>query len=278
MTTPVDSGSETVKGWIDEGVGVIHFNRPDRSNALDPEMYDAVPRLIELYEANDEVGCLLLSAEGRAFCAGGDVQAGVERSRRIAAGEEEPDDSEANKDGSLLAHQARMVHLFRYSPKISLAAINGPAVGAGVGIALSTDLRIAGNAGALVTGWGNLAFSGDFGGTWFLSQMLGHSRALELLLSGEKVTAERGLELGLFNRVVHDGELPGAALAWAKQIAKGPSLAYSRMKANVLDAQRMTLTEALPGESKRMRDSGQSQEHRDAVRAWLRAAKAKRQG
>ena len=276
MTTPVESGSETVLGWIDEGVGVIHLNRADRSNALDPEMYDAIPRLIEAYEADDEVGCILVTAAGRAFCAGGDVQAGVERSRRIAAGEEQPDDSAASHDGSLLAHQARMVVMLHHSPKVSLAAINGPAVGAGVGIALSTDLRIAGNAGALVTGWGKLAFSGDFGGTWFLTTMLGHARALELLVSGERISADRALELGLFNRVVHDHELDIKALEWAKKIAEGPTRTHALMKQNVLDAATKTLSEALPGESRRMRESGQSEEHRDAVRAWLKAAKAKR--
>ena len=276
MTTPVDSGSETVKGWIDDGVGVIHFNRPERSNALDVEMYDAVPHLIEAYEANDEVGCILLSAEGKAFCAGGDVQAGVERSRRIAAGEEVPDESEENTSGRLLAHQARMVTMFHNSDKISIAALNGPAVGAGVGIALSTDLRIAGASGAIVTGWGKLAFSGDFGGTWFLSTKLGHSKALEVLLSGDKITADQALELGLVNRVVADDALTDAALEWAKQIAHGPTKTFAMMKHNVLDAARMTLAEALPGESKRMRDSGQSDEHRNAVRAWLKAAREKR--
>ena len=278
MTTSVDSGSTTTRGWIDEGVGIIQLNRPERSNALHVEMYDAVPRLIETYEADDAVGCILLCAAGRAFCAGGDVQAGVERSRRIAAGEESAEEPPGSEDGSLLAQQARMVTMLQASPKLSVAAINGPAVGAGVGIALSTDLRVFGEAGSLVTGWGKLAFSGDFGGTWFLQRMLGHARALELLISGERLAAQRCLELGLANRVVADDQLEAASLAWAKEIAAGPTKTYGLMKENLLDAAAMSLEEALPGESRRMRASGQSEEHREAVRSWLRAAREKKGG
>ena len=275
MLTPVDPGSEAVQGWIDGGVGVIRFNRPERSNALHPKTYDAIPQLIEAYTAADEVGCILITAAGRSFCAGGDVQAGVERSRRIAKGEEPPE-PESSMDGSLLAHQARTVVMLHGSPKISIAALPGPAVGAGVGIALAADLRIAGTSGAIITGWGKLAYSGDFGGTWFLRRLLGHARALEVLLSGSKIDAERGRSLGLFNRVVPDEDLETEALAWAKEIAAGPTTTFGLMKQNILDAASMTLAEALPGESRRMRESGQSQEHRDAVRSWVAAAKAKR--
>jgi len=169
-----------------------------------------------------------------------------------------------------------MVVMLHESLKISIAALPGPAVGAGLSIALATDLRISGVSGALITGYGKLAFSGDFGGTWFLTKMLGHAKALEVLLGGSKIDGGHGLALGLFNRVVPDEDLEAEALAWAKEIAAGPTKTFGLMKQNVLDAAAMTLAEALPGESRRMRESGQSQEHRDAVRAWVAAAKAKR--
>jgi 2-(1,2-epoxy-1,2-dihydrophenyl)acetyl-CoA isomerase len=252
----VDSGTETVLGRIEDGVGVIELNRPERRNALHPDMYDAIPRLIEAYDADDEVGCVLVTAAGTAFCAGGDV--------RLGTGRDGGGDAAAG-----LTRLARMVVLLRESPKISIAALPGPAVGAGLGLALAADLRIAAASAKLVGGWSRLAFSGDFGGTWSLTRMLGPARALEFLIGSEPLGARDAERLGLFNRVVPDGDLTAAARAWAAQVAAGPRGALALMKENVRDAQVMELREALPRESERMVRSGRSAEHREAVRRWL---------
>jgi 2-(1,2-epoxy-1,2-dihydrophenyl)acetyl-CoA isomerase len=253
----VGTGTETVLGRVTDGVGVIELNRPERRNALHPDMYDAIPRLIETYDADDEVGCVLVTAVGSAFCAGGDVREGTGRRGN--------DDHEA----AALTHLARMVVMLRESPKISIAALPGPAVGAGIGLALAADLRIATASATLIGGWSRLAFSGDFGGPWALTRMLGPARALEFLIGAEPIDAAAGERLGLFNRVVPDGELPTAALAWAREIAAGPRGAHALIKQNVRDAQTMDLREALPRESERMVRSGRSREHRDAVRRWI---------
>jgi 2-(1,2-epoxy-1,2-dihydrophenyl)acetyl-CoA isomerase len=148
-------------------------------------------------------------------------------------------------------------------------------VGAGIGIALAADLRIAAESARLVPGWGKLAFSGDFGGPWFLTQFLGASRALAILVDDEAINAAAALELGLFNRVVPDADLPEAAFAWARSIAAGSQTAQRYMKENVQQAGRRSLREALPLESERMARSAMTEEHRAAVRAWLAAAEAK---
>jgi 2-(1,2-epoxy-1,2-dihydrophenyl)acetyl-CoA isomerase len=289
----VDSGSPTVLGRIVDGVGVIELNRAERANALHPDMYWAVPNLIERYDADDRVGCILVTAAGRSFCAGGDVVRGGSRPRDGASknrGDGNTDTEGGTGDsgggqvgatggseagGEPLLDMARMVLLLHESPKISIAALPGAAVGAGIGLALCTDLRIVAPTARLIPGWGALGFSGDFGGTYFLSRMLGTTRAMGVMLDNETIDAARGLELGLFNRVVPAEELQAAALAWATTIAGGPRTAWGFVKQNVFDAQRMTLREALPGESRRMAQSAQTEWHRQAVKRWRREAKAK---
>jgi 2-(1,2-epoxy-1,2-dihydrophenyl)acetyl-CoA isomerase len=270
--TEIDTGTETVLGEIRDGVGVITLNRPDRRNALHAEMYDAVPRLLERFFDDAEVGCILLTGAGKAFCAGGDVRDGG--TRRARSNEPRPPIS-AEEAGAALAEHARMVLMLHEGPKLSIAALPGPAVGAGIGIALAADLRIAAESARLIPGWGQLAFSGDFGGPWLLTQFLGASRALALLVDDETIDAATGLELGLFNRVVPDAELPDAAFTWARTLAAGPQTAQRFIKENVQQATRLTLREALPLESERMARSSLTAEHRDAVKRWMAAAAAK---
>lgn len=255
---------------VDEGVGVITLNRPERRNALHPDMYRDVPDAIESFNADDRVGCILITGAGGAFCAGGDIRDGGQR--RAEASEGQPVDP-----GAVLAHNARMVELLHSSPKLTLAAIPGPAVGAGLGIALSTDLRMMAESARLITGWTALGFSGDFGGAWFLTRLVGASRALELLVDDQPITAAQALALGLANRVVPDAEIQQEARSWAHRLAAGPRVAHRLIKENIADAMRLPLAEALPRESERMVASSQTEEHRAAVRAWLERAKAKKQ-
>jgi 2-(1,2-epoxy-1,2-dihydrophenyl)acetyl-CoA isomerase len=269
--TEIDTGTETVRAEVRDRVGVVTFNRPERRNALHADMYDAVPRLLERFSADDEVGCVLVTAAGNAFCAGGDVRDGGRRRERT-----DPPPSLSPEDaGAALAATARMVLLLHEGPKISIVALPGPAVGAGIGIALAADLRIAAESARLIPGWNKLAFSGDFGGPWFLTQFLGAARALAVLVDDETIDAAAALELGLFNRVVPDADLPDAAFAWARSIAAGPQTAQRYMKENVQQAARLSLREALPLESERMARSALTEEHRAAVREWLAGAEAK---
>lgn len=279
----IETGTETVLAEVVDGVGVITLNRPDRRNALHPEMYDGVPRALERLIREPEVGCIMITGAGRAFCAGGDVRDGQQRRSREgdnvrASAEAKPERRRATVEeaGAALTHQARMVHLLHSSPKVTLAALPGAAVGAGLGIALATDLRIAARSAKLIPGWGQLAFSGDFGGTWFLTRLVGPSKALELLINNTTVDAETALQIGLVNKVVEDDELVTAALEWAKQIAAGPRTTWTLMKQNVLQAERLSLAEALPLESERMARSGQSDDHRAAVNSWTTAAAEKK--
>ncbi|BBY80310.1 enoyl-CoA hydratase [Mycolicibacterium pulveris] len=267
----IDTGTSTVLADVVDGVGVITLNRPERRNALHAEMYQAVPRLLERFAADDDIGCVLITGAGDAFCAGGDVRDGGS-AKDVPAGNR---DEQIAARAAILADNARMVTLLHDMPKVTIAALPGAAVGAGMGIALSTDLRIAARSARLIPGWSKLAFSGDFGGAWLLTHLVGPSKALELLIADTAIDAGTAERLGLFNRVIDDADLPASARAWAAEIAAGPTAAFAGTKANVLDAMRLSLGEALLPESERMVRSALTQEHRDAVKAWLASAAKK---
>lgn len=268
----IDTGTDTVLAQVVDGVGVITFNRPHRRNALHSEMYVAVPGLLERFATDDAIGCVLITGSGNAFCAGGDVRDGGSAREAREKEPESGQDERVKARAAMLADNARMVTLLHEMPKVTIAALPGAAVGAGMSIALSTDLRIAARSAKLVPGWSKLAFSGDFGGAWFLTHLLGPSKALEVLITDRPIDSETGSALGLFNRVVDDEVLPAAALAWAAEIAAGPSVAFAGTKANILDAQRLSLTVAVLAESERMVRSSLTAEHRAAVRAWMATA------
>lgn len=262
----VETGTDTVVARVEARVGIVTLNRPHRRNALHSDMFDAIPRVLEHFAEAQDVGCVMLTGSGSAFCAGGDVRDGE------SGGKSAPlDEAAIAARACQLKRSARMVELLHQLPKPTLAALPGAAVGAGMSIALSTDLRIAARSARLIPGWGQLAFSGDFGGTWFLTRLVGPSRAMEILIAGEPVDSERAAGLGLFNRVVDDAELLPAATAWAAQIAAGPTSAWASVKANIQDAEVLPLGLALDRESERMVRSGLSDDHRKAVRAWLKS-------
>lgn len=275
MTTEVagrvDTGTDTVLATVVDRVAVLTLNRPERRNALHPEMYEALPRLLERFAADDGVGCVLLTGAGNAFCAGGDVRDGGS-AREVPDGDRE---AQICARTALLADNARIVTLLHTMPKITVAALPGAAVGAGMSIALAADLRIASPAARLIPGWAKLAFSGDFGGAWFLTRLVGPAKALELLIADHPIDADTALGLGLFNRVVDDADLCAEALHWAADIAAGPTYAFAATKANIADARQLPLQDALLAESERMVRCGLTDEHRHAVKAWLAASSKK---
>ncbi|MBD0863561.1 enoyl-CoA hydratase/isomerase family protein [Gordonia sp. zg691] len=257
----VETGTDVVAASIVDRVGLVILDRPDRRNALHPGMYEAVPRLLEAFADDPEIGAVMITGTGTTFCAGGDVRRKVENAGGTVA-----------ERAAGLTHNARISTLLHDMPKVTIAALPGAAVGAGLSIALATDLRIAASSAKLVAGWGDLGFSGDFGGTWFLTRLLGPSRAVEFLTSGAPMLMPQALEWGLVNRVVSAGEFAEAALDWASTIAGGPRQAWAATKGNVLRATSMSLSEALPLESEQMVLSGMTDEHKAAVRAWFEKA------
>ena len=246
------------------GVGLITLNRPERRNALHHDMFPPIKAALRAWSADDSIGCIVLTGAGEGFCSGGDVRDG----RRRRPGNEP---SSVEDVVSALGDDARTAQMLYESPKIVLAAVNGAAVGAGLSLALACDLRIVAASATLIPGWGRLAFSGDFGGTWFLTRLLGSSKALEVLAGDVHISADEALALGLANKVVPDADFADAWRDWAAELAGGPSAAHALMKANVRDAVITPLEGFLPRETERQVHSSRTHEHKKAVRAWLEA-------
>jgi 2-(1,2-epoxy-1,2-dihydrophenyl)acetyl-CoA isomerase len=208
---------------IENGIATLTFNRPDRLNALSTPimqgLLDGLPRLA----GDPAVKVVILTGAGRAFCAGGNVKS-------MAEGGEQRSAAEAAAHLRSRMEASRILHEL---PKPTIAMINGPAAGAGLALALACDLRIAGTSARLVTAFVKVGFSGDFGGSYFLTRLIGTARARELYFTGRRVAADEALTLGLVNRVVPDEELARVTIELARSLADGPSIALSLMKRNL---------------------------------------------
>ena len=248
---------ETVK----DGVAVLTMNRPDRLNALSGEMLDtmleALPRLAD----DPNVGCIVLTGAGRGFCAGGDVKA-------MAEGREMSGDTLEERAQGLRSKMetSRWLHEM---PKPTIAMVRGAAAGAGLSLALACDVRIAGESAKFGTAFARVGYSGDFGGSYYLTQLVGTAKARELYYTAELVDARHALELGLVNRVVADDQLEAETLLLAGKIARGPRIAYRYMKRNLNAAENGSLKDLLDLEAWHHTRTGQTDDHREATKAFV---------
>ncbi len=250
--------SETVLVEKSDGVALVTLNRPDRLNAMSMELMYALVDELRTLATDRAVGCVVLTGAGRAFCAGGDIQAMVA---------EEPMTYEEEVEQQQEIHQASaLLHTMR---KPTIAMVNGHAVGAGLSLALACDLRVAGESAKFGTAFMRVGFAGDFGGTWLLTSIVGTAKARELYFTAEIQNAQAALELGLANRVVPDAELREHTLELARQLAAGPGIAYGYMKENLNLAQHSRLDDVLLAEARAHRRTGHTQDHQEAAKAFL---------
>jgi len=244
---------------IQQGVATLTLNRPDRLNALSVPIMEGLLEALPRLAADAAVGAIVLTGAGRAFCAGGDV-------KRMAAEEVARSGEEAV---ALLRSRMEVSRLLHEIPKPTIAMVNGPAAGAGMALALACDLRIAGQSARFVTAFVNVGFSGDFGGSYFLSRLIGTGKARELYFTADPLDASQALALGVVNRVVPDAELAETTSAFARKLANGPRIALSLMKQNFNAAETGTLAELLDLEARRQIETGQTADHKEAARAFV---------
>jgi 2-(1,2-epoxy-1,2-dihydrophenyl)acetyl-CoA isomerase len=244
---------------IEDGVATLTFNRPDRMNALSTPIMEGLllglPRLAD----DPAVRVVVLTGAGRAFCAGGDVKSMAEGGERRS-----PADATAH-----LRSRMEVSRILHELPKPTIAMINGPAAGAGLAFALACDLRVAGASARLVTAFVKVGFSGDFGGSFFLTRLVGTAKARELYFTGRPVGAEEALSLGLVNRVVPDDQLATVTLELAQSLAHGPAVALSLMKRNMNCAESGGLAELLDMEAAHQVQTGRTEDHREAAKAFV---------
>src|SRR5262245_59970069 len=199
------SASEELLYRLENRVAVLTLNRPERLNALTRDMMRALLARLSACAMDDAVGCVVLTGAGHAFCSGGDVRVQA----RVAA-EGSPETPEQRTDTLRTSMEAsRLLHEM---PKPTIAMVNGVAAGAGMSLALACDLRVAGQSARMSTAFAKVGLSGDYGGTWFLTQLVGTAKARELYFLSDVLYAARIEALGLANRVVADDALAAETL------------------------------------------------------------------
>jgi len=204
----------------EDGIAWLTLNRPDRLNAFSPAMLLGLGEALQRLGGDASVGAIVVTGAGRGFCAGGDVKTMESRASQSF---------EERVEGLRRMHQLPL--LLRTIPKIVIAMVNGPAVGAGLGLAMACDLRIAGRSARFGTGFAGVGYSGDFGGSWTLTRLVGTAKARELYFLGDIIDSTTAASLGLVNRVVEDEALQDETRALARRIAAGPRVAYGYMSA-----------------------------------------------
>ena len=242
----------------EHGVAWLTLNRPDRLNAFSPAMLEGLGDALQRLGNDAGVGAVVITGAGRGFCAGGDVKT---MEGRAAQGFEE------RVEG--LRHMHQLPMLLRTIPKVVIAMVNGPAVGAGLGLALACDLRIAGRSARFGTGFAGVGYSGDFGGSWTLTRLVGTAKARELYFLGEIIDSYAAASLGLVNRVLEDEALHRETMSLARRIADGPRVAYGYMKRNLFAAETEPLAAVLEMEAVHQARTAMTDDHVEASRAFV---------
>lgn len=262
----LQTGTDELLAELDSGVAVITLNRPESRNALSDKLSPALRELLPKLAEDPAVRSVLITGAGPAFCAGGDVKGmGGKGGGGRAASPRTTD--EAIED--LRVRQVALTGALYDLPKPTLAALPGAAAGAGLSIALACDLRIAAESAFITTGFANIGLAGDYGASFFLTQLVGTAKARELFFSAERVDAHTCERLGIVNRVVPDAQLRETALEWARELAAGPTVAFRYMKANLDRALRTDLHTCLAHEAEGIVATARTKDHREAVKAFI---------
>jgi enoyl-CoA hydratase/carnithine racemase len=262
----VDTGTSELLCEIRSRVALITLNRPEARNALSERLTPALRRMIKQCGDDPKVGSLLISGAGNAFCAGGDVKGmGNDTGNAEIALEE--------RIADLRMKQRTLTGALVTVRKPTIAALPGPAAGAGLALALACDIRIAAESAIMATGYARIGLTGDYGIAWLLTRLAGTSRARELMFLSERIDARRCETLGLVNRVVPDAELREAAFALAKTLAEGPSIALASIKDNLDHAMTSDLLDSMDQEAESLIRAMRTSDHKEAVRAFIEKRK-----
>jgi 2-(1,2-epoxy-1,2-dihydrophenyl)acetyl-CoA isomerase len=221
-----------------EGIATLVMNRPDRLNALNNELSVALNEALGRLAVDESVRVVVITGAGRAFCAGGDLGL-IGKGRQSGSTQNlEP----------LLRSGMQAVIKMRVMPQPVIAAVNGAAAGAGMNIALAADIRIAAEEATFGQNFAKVGLFPDFGGTYFLPQLVGPSKAAELFYTGDMIDANTALSLGIVNRVVPAAQLEAEVKALAQKIAQGPPVAIRAVKRTIFGSEKKRLSEALEQE------------------------------
>ena len=241
------------------GVGYLTFNRPKALNSFNVDMHREVAEVLNQWTKNPDVRCVVISGEGRGFCAGQDL------GDRVV----DPNAEAPALGYSIETYYNPLIKTIVNMPKPVICAVNGVAAGAGANIALACDLVIAAKSANFVQAFCRLGLVPDSAGTWFLPRAVGHARAMGLTLLGDKLPAETAKEWGMIWDVVEDAELKTKVTELAERLAKQPTFGLSLIKKAIHQSSNNTFDEQMLLERDLQRIAGRSEDYREGVQAFM---------
>lgn len=244
---------------LEAGVLTLTLNRPDRMNAFNVALHEALASAIRRAAASEACRAVLLTGAGKGFCAGQDLS-----ERAIAPGEGRPDLGE-----SIEKRYNPLIRALRGLPKPVVCAVNGAAAGAGANVALACDIVLAAKSAKFLQAFARIGLVPDSGGTWFLPRLVGDARARALMMLADPIGAEQAEAWGLIYRAVDDDQLMGAAREIATRLAAGPTHALGLMKRAFAASSVNSLDAQLDLERDLQRQAGAADEYVEGVRAFL---------
>ncbi|MDG4862144.1 enoyl-CoA hydratase-related protein [Streptomyces sp. T-3] len=248
---------------VTDGLATITINRPEAMNALNTEAKVALRDAAQAAAADPAVRAVLLTATGRAFCVGQDLK------EHIGTLTADRESGTGQTMSTVSEHYNPLVRALTSMPKPVVAGVNGVAAGAGFGLALAADYRVVADTAAFNTSFAGVALTADSGVSWTLPRVVGPGRAADLLLFPRSVKAQEALELGIANRVVPEESLAAEALAVARGLASGPTVAYAALKESLAYGASHSLSDTLDKEDELQARAGASEDHAIAVQAFI---------
>jgi len=249
---------EVILTSVVDRVATLTFNRPDKLNALSLDLIKRSVEALNEWSANPQIGCVIVTGAGRAFCAGGDVS---------TMAQDNAETLEQKIDRLRQMHELSRV--LYDMPKVTIASVNGFVMGAGLGVCLACDLRIASGQARFGTAYAKVGYGGDFGTTWLLTQYVGGPKAKELFFLGDIIDANEAHRIGLVNRVVPHDSLQSEVSNTASRIAQGPLTSFRYMKANINLASSADFRTMLDREAETHMRCSMTDDHKEGVRAFM---------
>jgi len=269
----LETGTHELLCEIRNRVATVTLNRPHKKNSLSDLLTPALREILLVLEERADVGCVMLTGTGDAFCSGGNVSGFSGGASDDSGASPAPSRSHDERVTELIRKQEALTLRLYELAKPTIAALPGPAAGAGLSIALACDLRVASRQAFIITAFRNIGLSGDYGSSWFLNRLIGQSKAKELMYFSERVGAEECARLGLVNSVFEDETFRDDAFAYAERLANGPTVALNRMKRNINRGGLQGLRESLALEAEHMVASFRTEDAREAIRAFAEKRK-----
>ena len=263
-----DTNFQHIHFLVEDGLAKLTFNRPDRLNSFNAAMHAEVRQAFKLINESQDIRCLLLTGNGRGFCAGQDLSG-----RDVSVGEEAPDLS-----ASIEKNYNPLVRNITGLGMPVVCAVNGVAAGAGANIALACDLVLAAKSASFIQSFNKLGLVPDSGGTWVLPKLVGQARAMRLCLLGEKVSAESALEMGMIAQVCDDQSLLEEATTLAIELAKAPTMGLGLIKQAIHASASNSFEQQLLLEQEYQGIAGRSDDYREGVAAFMEKRQANFKG